>query len=96
MAELSMEARMLAEAREKALKDINSIRGEAMREGKREGIKEGKREGIREGIKKGIKEGKLEDAKMMLMEGLDLKLIIKITGLTESEVLELKSELNEQ
>jgi len=78
MAELSMEARMLAEAREKALKDINSIRGEAMREGKREGIKEGKR----------------EDAKMMLMEGLDLKLIIKITGLTESEVLELKDEIN--
>jgi len=105
MAELSMEARMLAEAREKALKDINSIRGEAMREGikegikkgikegKREGIKEGKREGIKEGIKKGIKEGKREDAKMMLMEGLDLKLIIKITGLTESEVLELKNEL---
>jgi len=93
MAELSMEARMLAEAREKALKDINSIRGEAMREGKREGIKEGKREGIREGIKKGIKEGKREIAKKMLMEGLDLKLIIKITGLTESEVLELKNEL---
>jgi len=81
MAELSMEARMLAEAREKALKDINSIRGEAMREGKREGIKEG------------IKEGKREDAKMMLMEGLDLHLIIKITGLTEYEVLELKNEL---
>jgi len=72
MAELSMEARMLAEAREKALKDINSIRGEAMREGKR------------------------EIAEKMLMEGLDLKLIIKITGLTETEVLELKSELNEQ
>jgi len=99
MAELSMEARMLAEAREKALKDINSIRGEAMREGKREGIKEGKREGIKEGkregikegMKEGIKKGKREDAKMMLMEGLDLKLIIKITGLTESEVLELKN-----
>jgi len=91
---------MLAEAREKALKDINSIRGEAMREGKREGIKEGKREGIKEGmkegIKKGIKEGKREIAKKMLMEGLDPKLIIKITGLTETEVLELKSELNEQ
>ncbi|AWI13856.1 hypothetical protein CQJ30_17890 [Caldibacillus thermoamylovorans] len=81
MAELSPEARMLAEAREKALKDINSIRGE------------GKEEGIEEGIKKGIKEGKREDAKMMLMEGLDLNMILKITGLTESEVLELKDEL---
>ncbi|MCM3800252.1 hypothetical protein M4A92_16905, partial [Caldibacillus thermoamylovorans] len=78
---MDREARMLAEAREKALKDINSIRGEAMREGKEEGIEEG------------IKKGKREDAKMMLMEGLDLHLIIKITGLTESEVLELKDEL---
>ncbi|MEL3956985.1 hypothetical protein NSQ96_06800 [Caldifermentibacillus hisashii] len=71
---MDREARMLAEAREKALKDINSIRGE--------------------GIEKGIKEGKREDAKMMLMEGLDLHLIIKITGLTESEVLELKDKIN--
>ncbi|WP_368997414.1 hypothetical protein [Caldifermentibacillus hisashii] len=46
-----------------------------------------------EGIEEGIKKGKWEDAKMMLMEGLDLHLIIKITGLTESEVLELKDEL---
>ena len=70
---MDREARMFAEAREKALKDINSIRGE--------------------GIEEGIKKGKREDAKMMLMEGLDLHLIIKITGLTESEVLELKDEL---
>ena len=70
---MDREARMLAEAREKALKDINSIRGE--------------------GIEEGIKKGKREDAKMMLMEGLDLHLIIKITGLTQSEVLELKDEL---
>ncbi|WP_346207117.1 Rpn family recombination-promoting nuclease/putative transposase [Caldifermentibacillus hisashii] len=70
---MDREARMLAEALEKALKDINSIRGE--------------------GIEEGIKKGKREDAKMMLMEGLDLNLIIKITGLTQSEVLELKDEL---
>ncbi|MED3643644.1 hypothetical protein P5F75_09600 [Caldifermentibacillus hisashii] len=61
-----------------------------MREGKEEGIEEG----IKKGIEKGRKEGKREDAKMMLMEGLDLNMILKITGLTESEVLELKSELN--
>jgi predicted transposase/invertase (TIGR01784 family) len=82
MAELSPEARMLAEAREKALKDINSIRGDGIEEG------------IKKGIEEGIKKGKREDAKMMLKEGLDLNLIIEITGLTESEVLELKSELN--
>ncbi|MEK0287149.1 Rpn family recombination-promoting nuclease/putative transposase [Caldifermentibacillus hisashii] len=79
---MDREARMLAEAREKALKDINSIRGEGIEEG------------IKKGIEKGIKEGKREDAKVMLMEGLDLHLIIKITGLTESEVLELKDKIN--
>ncbi|MEK0291889.1 hypothetical protein P5F77_15620, partial [Caldifermentibacillus hisashii] len=73
---------------------INSIRGEAMREGKEEGIEEGIKKGMEKGRKEGIKEGKREDAKMMLMEGLDLNMILKITGLTESDVLELKSELN--
>ncbi|AWI13858.1 hypothetical protein CQJ30_17900 [Caldibacillus thermoamylovorans] len=86
---MDREARMLAEAREKALKDINSIRGE----GKEEGIEEGIKKGMEKGRKEGIKEGKREDAKMMLMEGLDLNMILKITGLTESEVLELKDEL---
>jgi predicted transposase/invertase (TIGR01784 family) len=91
---MDREARMLAEAREKALKDINSIRGEAMREGKEEGRREGRREGKEEGIREGIKEGKREIAKKMLMEGADINFIVKITELTESEVLELKDELN--
>jgi predicted transposase/invertase (TIGR01784 family) len=90
---MDKEARMLAEAREKALKDINSIRGDGIEEGIKKGIEEGIKKGIEEGIKKGLKEGKREDAKMMLKEGLDLNLIIKITGLTESEVLELEDEL---
>jgi len=86
---MDREARMLAEAREKALKDINSIRGDGIEEG----IKKGLEEGIKKGIEEGIKKGKREDAKMMLKEGLDLNLIIKITELTESEILELKDEL---
>ncbi|AWI11791.1 hypothetical protein CQJ30_06235 [Caldibacillus thermoamylovorans] len=77
---------MLAEAREKALKDINSIRGE--------GIEEGIKKGIEKGRKEGIKEGKREIAKKMLMEGADINFIVKMTELTESEVLEMKSELN--
>ena len=43
---------------------------------------------------KGIKEGKREIAKKMLMEGADINFIVKMTELTESEVLEMKSELN--
>ncbi|WP_346200695.1 Rpn family recombination-promoting nuclease/putative transposase [Caldifermentibacillus hisashii] len=70
---MDREARMLAEARENALKDINSIRGE--------------------GIEEGIREGKREIAKKMLMEGTDINFIVKMTELTQSEVLELKDEL---
>ncbi|MCM3797441.1 Rpn family recombination-promoting nuclease/putative transposase [Caldibacillus thermoamylovorans] len=77
---MDREARMLAEAREKALKDINSIRGE----GKEEGIEEG----IKKGMEKGRKEGKREIAKKMLMEGADINFIVKMTELTESEVLD--------
>ena len=83
---MDREARMLAEAREKALKDINSIRGE--------GIEEGIKKGIEKGRKEGIKEGKREIAKKMLMEGADINFIVKMTELTESEVLELKDEMN--
>jgi len=90
MAELSPEVRMLAEAREKALKDINSIRGEGKEEGIEEGIKKGRKEGIKKGIEEGIKEGKREIAKKMLMEGADINFIVKMTELTESEILELK------
>ena len=91
---MDREARMLAEAREKALKDINSIRGEGIEEGIKKGIEKGRKEGIREGIEKGIKEGKREIAKKMLMEGADINIIVKMTELTESEVLELKDEMN--
>ena len=91
---MDREARMLAEAREKALKDINSIRGEGIEEGIKKGIEKGRKEGIGEGIEKGIKEGKREIAKKMLMEGADINIIVKMTELTESEVLELKDEMN--
>jgi predicted transposase/invertase (TIGR01784 family) len=50
--------------------------------------------GKEEGKKEGRKEGKLDDAKNMLMEGLGIPLIIKITELPEEEILKLKEELD--
>ena len=52
--------------------------------GKMDGIKEGMKDGIEQGIEK----GKLETAKAMLAEGLDIKLIVKMTGLTEEMILQ--------
>jgi hypothetical protein len=43
---------------------------------------------IAEAEKRGIGQGKLETAKAMLAEGLDINLIVKITGLTEEMILQ--------
>jgi predicted transposase/invertase (TIGR01784 family) len=56
--------------------------------------KEGKEEGQREGWEKGQKEGRekanFEHARKMLEEGLDEKLIMRITGLSREDVRKLK------
>ena len=70
-------------AREDAIK-------EGRKEGKKEGRKEGKKEGRKEGRKEGIKQNRTDIAKKMLEEKLDIKLISKITGLTEKEIKKLK------
>jgi len=46
--------------------------------------------GVSEGERRGILEGKLETAKSMLAEGLSLSLVIKVTGLSESEIEQLR------
>ena len=60
--------------------------------GHMDGVKEGKLEGIKEGIKEGIEQGEqrkaLQMAKTMLAEGMDINLIVKITGLTEEMILQ--------
>ena len=51
---------------------------------------QGKEEGLKEGEEKGKKETKYQMAKQMLDENLDIDLIIRITGLSEEEILKLK------
>jgi predicted transposase/invertase (TIGR01784 family) len=40
------------------------------------------------GEEKGIEKGKLEDARLMKLEGIELSVILKITGLSESKLKE--------
>ena len=47
--------------------------------------------GIRKGIEKGIKSEKIEIAKKMLKENMQVEVIEKITGLTKAEIDEIKS-----
>ena len=66
--------RRLAYLREKAIRDEAAA------------MKKAKREGREEGIEEGIKKATKENAKKMYEEGIDIKLISKITGLTEEEI----------
>ena len=82
LASMDPETRMQYEAREKALKDIASIYGDGVEDGRIEGKLEGKIE------------GKQEVARKMLERGLDIEDIVELTGLSYSEVIELKKSFN--
>lgn len=55
-----------------------------------DGIQKGKEEGIKIGEEKGIKLEKQKIAQSMLSENCDMKLIVKVTGLTVKEIRALK------
>lgn len=59
---------------------------------KREEI--GRREGRQEGRREGILEEKQEIAKNLMKEGTEIALIVKVTGLSKSQVEKLKLELD--
>ena len=71
------EVKRLAELREKWEMDRNSEIGQAQKEGKAEGILE----------------RNIEIAKSMLKDGMDLEIVMKYTGLTKEEVLNLKENI---
>lgn len=77
-ASLDPETRMIYEAREKALKDMNSIRGD----------------GLREGIAKGELSKARAMARKMLAKGKDISEVVEFTELSRSEVLKIKGEIN--
>ena len=76
------ETRRLAELREKAIRDEAA----GLKSARRKGIEEG----IQQGIEQGIEKNKIEIAKKMLAEKIDIELIMKITELTKKEIEKLK------
>ncbi|MGV2884781.1 Rpn family recombination-promoting nuclease/putative transposase [Paenibacillus taichungensis] len=78
--------------RQKFLWDEVSMIEGAREEGLKKGLEEGIQKGIEEGIKEGEAESKRKIAINMLALGLDQDTIIKATGLTLSELEELKKE----
>ncbi len=52
----------------------------------------GREEGIEQGIERGIEQGREEVAKEMLAEGMDVRMVARITKLSEHVVLQLKND----
>jgi len=56
---------------------------------KEEAVKEGHEEGFNKGMEEGIEQGKLEDAKNMLKENIDINVISRVTGLSIEQIQNL-------
>ncbi|MCP9533436.1 hypothetical protein NNC58_01725 [Prevotella copri] len=74
------------EASNMAYRDIKNSIDTAKREGKEEGLAEG----MEKGIEKGMNQRSLEIARKMLAKGMDVATVMEITGLAESQLLQLK------
>ena len=82
------------EASKMAYRDIKNSIDTAKREGKEEGLAEGMEKGLAEGMKKGMEKGmnkrSLEIARKMLANGMDAATVMEISGLSESQLQQLK------
>ena len=86
------------EASKMAYRDIKNSIDTAKREGKEEGLAEGMEKGLAEGMEKGLVKGlekgmnkrSLEIARKMLANGMDVATVMEITGLSESQLQQLK------
>ena len=73
-----------------AYRDIKNSIDTAKREGKEEGLAEGMEKGLAEGMEKGMNKRSLEIARKMLANGMDVAMVMEITGLSESQLQQLK------
>lgn len=81
------QAKLEYEAREKALRDYNSQMNSALRRGMQRGIEKGQKNGLEEGRK----EGKSALIRTMFENGAEPELIAQLTGLSLSEIDELRT-----
>ncbi|NRB81096.1 MAG: Rpn family recombination-promoting nuclease/putative transposase [Saccharospirillaceae bacterium] len=59
---------------------------QGFKQGFAQGFKQGFAQGFKQGFAQGIEQEKLDNAKKMLEEGIDILLVTRITGLTEKQI----------
>ncbi len=67
----------------------------AAEKAKKEGLAEGLTEGIEKGLEEGTMKTKIETARKMLGEGLDIEVIERVTGLDKGKILQLQDATQE-
>ena len=81
----------LAEGMEKGLAEgMKKGLAEGVEKGLAEGMEKGLVKGLAEGMEKGMNKRSLEIARKMLTNGMDAATVMEITGLSESQLLQLK------
>ena len=93
MAVLLNTDKLLVKVNEKKGADGNMCQAleEYYQDGVQEGIEKGIEKGIQKGIEKGIEQGKKSIIANMLKKGLDIEMIVELSGLSENEVLQLST-----
>jgi predicted transposase/invertase (TIGR01784 family) len=77
------------EANKKEYSSVNIHDQDIYFKAKNEGLKEGISQGITQGIQQGSQQAKIETAKNMLKDNLDIQTILKYTGLSIEEIKSL-------
>ena len=81
----------LAEGMKKGLAEgVEKGLAEGMEKGLAEGMEKGLVKGLAEGMEKGMNKRSLEIARKMLANGMDAATVMEITGLSESQLQQLK------
>ncbi len=78
------------EASVNAYRDITNIQNTSFEKGEKKGRREGRQEGLREGRREGERKGKIDVARNLLTEGVDISVVMSATGFTEEELRRLK------
>ena len=78
------------EASKMAYRDIKNSIDTAKQEGLAEGMEKGMELGMEKGMKKGMNQKALDIARNMLVDGVDINLIMKYSGLTQEQIENLK------
>ena len=76
-----------------AEEDNRKIENTRLHEAEERGYAEGIEEGLSQGLEQGLSKGRIESARNMLNDGLDISVIAKYVGLEKETIEKLKEEV---